>query len=336
MKFDKLVKVAVGDLAPDVRESFVLDPIRTVEECFKLSTRAVDHLGDVRGDGGACDGMSYLDHGVLLYAPSPYSNRQNFTVAHEFAHWLIEHNDFLIGWVADQDKPERILESLCDAIAQVLLLPDDLIDSAISHPIRAAQVVELQTQSSAGLPVCAIAAATRLRSPGAIVLIDRKTMQVTSSSVHPDADKGWPTVIPWPGETVPSGHFLASMVEETHDTRHSSWRNKWGRSEDYFVDAVATERLICAVFSADDIWGLSALPYLVDHQYVVRPKGAFQCCGEWREVRGYPCPRCGQGFCPLCGNCKCTKVASTEQKCSQCFTITPAHLLTDGRCEMCA
>ena len=336
MGFEKLVNIALRDLPSEIRESFALDPIRTLAERFKLSARSVQHLSETRGEGGACDGMSYLEHGVLLYAPSPNSNRQNFTVAHEFAHWLVEANDFVIGWVADQDQSQRVLESLCDAIAQALLLPADLIDAATSQPIRASQVVDLQAQSSASLPVCAIAVATRLGCVGAIVLIDRKTMEVTSSSVHPDADEGWPAVVPWPGEAVPENHFLAAMAVQAHETRHSFWRNRWGRREDYFIDAVAGQRQICAVFAGSDIWQTTQLPYLIDRTFVVRPTGAFQCCGEWREVKGFPCPRCGQGYCPVCGNCKCTKISAAEQTCKKCFTITPAHLLKDGLCENCA
>ena len=66
---------------------FALDPLETLRSDLKITVRAAEHLALMRDDGGACDGVSYLDDGVVLYAPSQWSKRQNFTLAHELGHW---------------------------------------------------------------------------------------------------------------------------------------------------------------------------------------------------------------------------------------------------------
>jgi len=59
---------------------------------MKLTVRAVDHLDDARADGGVCDGVSYLNDGVILYR-STGNRRENFTLAHELGHWLVDQAD---------------------------------------------------------------------------------------------------------------------------------------------------------------------------------------------------------------------------------------------------
>ena len=36
-----------------------------------------------------------------------------------------------------------------------------------------------------------------------VVVINRETRTVTYASIRPDDEHGWPTVFPWPGQTVP-------------------------------------------------------------------------------------------------------------------------------------
>lgn len=336
MMLERWVQRALRKLTAAQREHFALDPLRSLGDDHRFTVRAVEHLASRRDDGGGCDGTSFLEDNVILYAPSPNSKRQNFTLAHELGHWLVEQDSATLDWLADQDEPRALIESLCDAIAQRLLLPEDLIDHVVGRPIRAPDVVALFEQSAASLPVCAIAAAARLPQLGAVIVIDRRTMEVTSSSVHPHPEHGWPSIYPWPGEELPEGHSLRSIGSGETITRRSFWRNRWGKRADYYVDAIASDRAICAVLSDTDLWGVDTMPVLMDHDYVERPENAFQCCGEWRTVRGFPCPKCGRGYCPVCGNCRCTTVSSSEGQCRNCNTITPAHLLADGLCEICA
>ena len=66
--------------------------------------------------------MSFLDDGVILYAPTTNSRRQNFTLAHELGHWIVEQTkDFRLD--CRPSDPPALLESVCDQIAQRFCYP---------------------------------------------------------------------------------------------------------------------------------------------------------------------------------------------------------------------
>ena len=335
MRLEGWAKGALRHLPANAREHFVLDPLETLRSDLKLTVRAAEHLSLTRDDGGACDGVSYLDDGVVLYAPSQWNKRENFTLAHELGHWLVDRDDKLLDWLADQDQPSRILESVCDAIAQQLLLPDDLVRSAASSPVRAKDILELSDGSAASVPASAIAIAGLLPALGAAITIDSRTREVLSASVHPDPEKGWPAVFPWRGDVLPAEHALAELRDGATLTRKSFWRSKWGRREDFYIDAIGLPNRVVAILSATDIWRTETLSNLDSRTWDERLLGQVTCCGQTRQVRGFPCGTCGQFFCPACGSCSCTKRNANEAECSECHSLVGAHLLSIGKCELC-
>ena len=113
--------------------------------------------------------MFFLDGGVILYAPSPYSRRENFTLAHEYGHFLVAEQEDILDWLGDLSKPCRALESVCDRIASELLLPKSLIDQVVGGQVpRASHLVALYEASNASEPCCAIALANRLPGVAAV------------------------------------------------------------------------------------------------------------------------------------------------------------------------
>jgi len=336
MKLEGWAEGALRQLSAGVREHFALDPLETLRSDLKLTVRAAEHLTLMRDDGGACDGVSYLDDGVVLYAPSQWSKRQNFTLAHELGHWLVNRDDKLLDWLADHDEPTQILESVCDVIAQHLLLPDDLVRSIASSPVRAKDILELSDNSAASVPASAIAIAGQLPALGAAITINAQTREVLSATVHPDPEKGWPTVFPWRGDVLPAEHALASLRNGSTLTRKSFWRSKWGRREDFYIDAIGLPNRVIAILSSTDIWHTETLSNLDTRAWDQRRAGQVTCCGRTSQVRGFPCGNCGRFFCPICGNCNCTMRRANEGECDECHTLVPAHLLTDGKCENCA
>ena len=108
------------------QEHLALDPLDALTTRLGLAVRPVQTLSSSRDDGGFCDGMSFLDDGIILYAPTPNSRRQNFTLMHELGHWIVEKDQVLFDWIADQEDPAVLLETVCDRIAQRLLLPEAL------------------------------------------------------------------------------------------------------------------------------------------------------------------------------------------------------------------
>lgn len=336
MKLGPWIDRARAILDTPTREQFVLDPEIALTTELGLTVRAVETLSSSREDGGFCDGMSFLEDGVILYAPTPNSRRQNFTLAHELGHWIVEQDTGLFDWIADQSDPSALLETVCDQIAQRLLLPDALTNEILgSEVVRAQHVRDLYDASQASYQACAIAIGRHIHGLGAVVLISRYDGQVHHASIKPDPDDGWPKVYPWRGQVLPESHALRSFEPYSNFTRRITWRDSWHRTAEFYADAVADPQRIIAVLAGDDIWKVEPGYVVQPRDFDKRPLLHSYCCGQDRSFRGYPCPDCGQGFCPVCKDCGCDRRAKTEANCSGCFMVLQRHLLVDGLCENC-
>lgn len=332
---DRCVDRALRSLSEFDRRGFATDPAGLLRN-LGLAVRAVDQLAQKRDDGGACDGVSFLEDGVILYARTPFSRRENFTLAHELGHWLVDQVPELYDWLADQVDPGRMLETLCDRVAQRLLLPAETVNTVVGEdPIRSRHVLKLFEASEASVPVCAIALASRLRRLGAVVIVNRLDEQVQYASVRPDPEQGWPAVFPWPGQPVPAGHPFQRLRDGQVMTEKSFWRMPWNSHDDYYIDAIAIDKRIIAVFSEIDIWNAERLHLDQPRDFDRRPLLEMHCCGRTRTVRGYPCPTCRHGFCPNCGKCRCDRSSQRERPCAQCSLHFQPHLLVNDLCEEC-
>lgn len=336
MKLDRWADHAISVLDDATRREFALDPLSTLKNHLGLNVRAVDTLSSSRADGGFCDGMSFLDDGVVLYAPTPNSRRQNFTLAHELGHWIVDRDSGLFDWIADQADPAAVLESMCDQIAQRLLLPDGLVESVVgAAPVRARHVQDLFDQSQASRQACAIGISRQIAGLGAVVLIDQVDGHVDHASIKPDPDEGWPEVFPWRGQVLDANHPLRAATTGTSLTRRMLWRDSWGRSAEFYVDAVIGERQITAVLAGSDVWQLDHMQVLQRREFDARPTQSVYCCGQQRTFRGYACANCNEGYCPSCKRCRCERSAQRETNCVVCNSLVQTHLLQNGTCELC-
>lgn len=333
MDLDILARQALANLPNQTRDLLAADPPGALAQ-LGLQVVAVDEVKPQRGDAGACDGTSFLDDGVILYARTPNSRRENFTLAHELGHFLIDQTDVVIDALADEDHAPELLETLCDRIAHRLLMPAAAVEQALSGgTVCADAVVRLHEHTQASWPVCAIALAERLPCVGAVIVVQDSA--VIFASVHPDPVQGWPTVVPWRGHPIPAGHPLKSLAPNARFTRLSFWENLWGSRERFYIDAAYEGRRVIAVLSERDLWGCERLHLDPGVAFDSRPAWTITCCGVTREVRGYPCPTCGHGYCPTCKQCRCEKAAAQEVACTGCFLTFAPHLLVDGLCEDC-
>jgi hypothetical protein len=336
MNVVECVDRSLAVLSDTARVGFAVAPIDTLTTELGLAVTAVEHLTQSRDDGGACDGVSFLEDGVILYAPTPTSRRQNFTLAHELGHWLVEQADGVYDWLADQDDAGRILESLCDRIAQRLLLPDDAARAVIGDgPIRARHVLELYSSAQASRPVCAIALSKFLPGLGAIAIISRYTREVEHASIQPDSEQGWPTVYPWRGQELNDSHALLQVAPGAALTRRMTWNTPWNTQAEFYVDAIGGQDRVVAVFSHVDVWDCEAFHAPLEREFDARLLLRGTCCGQAFERRGYPCSNCLEPFCPKCGLCGCDRVAKREVVCMGCFLRFLPHLVVDGRCVEC-
>lgn len=336
MNIDACSELALEHVPLECRIELARRPKTAITEMFGLRVEATEHLALQHDNGGACDGATFLDDGVLLFAPTPHSKRENFTVLHELGHWLVEQREDILIWVADQEEDEKILETICDRIAQKLLVHPSEIQQIIGDgPIKAHHILELSKKSSASRPASAIALSQQLRSLGALVVIDSFTLAVTSSSVHPDPLRGWPKVIPWPGQSVSAGHPLANLESGESSTARMTWESPWGQREHFYVDAYADDKRIYAVFSDTDLWDATDFHPNADREYDGRLQLTGYCCGTTFTNRGYPCSTCRQPYCSECGRCKCDQELARNRTCPNCFISRPGHLFVDDLCHEC-
>ncbi|MFJ6347121.1 ImmA/IrrE family metallo-endopeptidase [Pseudarthrobacter oxydans] len=338
---EECVEAALARLTRKVRADFAADPKAVLRDGLGLKVRHAEHLSDQRGDGGACDGVSFLKDGVILYASTPQSRRENFTLAHELGHWLVDQTPAIYDWLVEQPDPNQELETICDRVAQRLLLADSDIDHVLGGaPVQARHVLDLYERSNASLPACAIALASKLPGLGAVLIIkagpDLGSAAVGYASVRADPERGWPKVYPWPGQSVPPGHPLRGIRAGGSIRRRSFWAMPWGVQADFYLDAVEVRGRWVAVLADTDLWGAEKFHPIAPREFDQRPEREVRCCGLTRRVRGYPCPKCDQVPCPDCGKCRCDRQDDELIMCAGgCFLKFRSHLLVKGLCEEC-
>lgn len=338
---DDCVEAALATLTPETLARFPADPLQTMRNDLGLKVHQAEHLTERRADGGACDGLSFLKDGVVLYARTPNSRRENFTLAHEVGHGLINQVPEIFDWLFEQRESKRMLETLCDRIAQRLLLAEPAITAVMgAGPLRAHHVIDLYESTQASLPVCAIALAARLPMVGAVVIADRpyqSEVVVRYASVHPDPERGWPKVYPWPGQAVPTAHPLRFLTRSPREPRQTFWATPWNGKVDFYMDAVAVNSTrSVAVLAEVDLWGAESFHPQMHRDYDERPQQDITCCGQIRSVRGFPCQTCGQVHCPVCGKCRCDRRNDELVACAgNCFLPFRPNLLVNRLCEDC-
>lgn len=107
------------------------------------------------------------------------ARRENFKLAHELAHHLVDDDGDCPSWLADQPDPLRLLEEVCDLIATEVLIPQETITTVLGgHPPSAQTVASLHDTTVAFRTACAIAVANKLPCDGFVLLAERGTNEV--------------------------------------------------------------------------------------------------------------------------------------------------------------
>ena len=187
-------------------EQIAAHPEAALTEVFGITVVATTEF-DRRGAGGWCDGVSLLDGNKILYRPTQ-SRRENFTLCHELGHYLAESNNDCLDWLGDLADSERVLESLCDAIAARLLIPNALRTAALADGPSAEALVQLFETTNASRSACAVAVANALPAEGFVALVDAEA----PGSVFFGARTADTRPYAWAGEAIPQSHPLARLT----------------------------------------------------------------------------------------------------------------------------
>lgn len=304
----------VTTVPPKIRAALGLEPADALVHHFGMRIVPLDQLRSSRGTGGWCDGVSFADDRVICFAPSPHSRRQNFTLLHEFGHFLANEDDDVLDWLADRSDPATDLERLCDAVAAQLLLPESTTTRVLDgYRPSPEHLQQLYSASEASEEVCAIALASRLSVRGAVLLIRRRTATVVFAS-----SSGWPPLLVPRGLEVPPHHPLRELgirqrwsgwttsdlrlavtepIQETPIPNLLQARAQAGRNR---TTAILLDTR--SIDGAEDYW---LAGHAFDPDRLCRRSSACPRCGHQSNPNTYPCEECGAPPCWQCGQCRC-------------------------------
>lgn len=252
--FREWVRQIVASVREDDRRDLAHDPKGAVVRRFGLQLR-VTAAPQVRGDGGWCDGMSFSQGNLVLYKESPYSKRENFTIMHELAHFLVRQYKSFAVWVADRPDTKPHIEEVCNAVAAELLLPTAFVVGVLDgKKPRARHLLTLVQRSEASREVCAIAIAPHLGCYGFAAIVSLNQAKIAFASRVPDTR-------PYPrrDDALPPGHPLLRLGPTRPVTATGWWPYPDGQPEQYYVDAVAEGHFGYALCAVDDLWGATDL-----------------------------------------------------------------------------
>lgn len=320
----------VATLERHVRDAVVAEPKSAIPVYFEIEVIARSEPIEPSGTDGECDGMSFLDDNVLYYKPTA-GDRENFTVTHELAHFLVDRDESAIDWLASQPDTSKLTERLCDAIASRLLIPDETITAAGATP-SGELVARLAATTRASDHVCAIRVAGCLTCAGFVAVVEPSRHAVVCASRREDTRP-----YAWQGDRVPAGHQLRTVEAGRPVSAESWWPYPDGSHSRYYLSAYRQNERVYAVFAEDDLWQAVAFHPPRETHEDTRPLQELRCrCGYLGAFHGYPCSECGEPFCPDCQSCRCTRRAENSNVCTLCMLSKPKHLIdAHGICVDC-
>ncbi len=325
-------RIANG-LDEHVRADLEEDPRTAIETHFGFTVQAARSFAQ-RGAGGWCDGMSETRTGVLLYRATP-GRRENFTLAHELAHHLLDLDYDAPSWIADQPDPARLVEEVCDEIASRLLIPEERIRWAIGDAKpSAATIAELYETTTASRTACMIAVASRLPCDGFALLVDPDDpTRVFTASRARETTRPYA----WKGNEIPGAHPLHRSVPSS--ACRGWWADWRGDRREYYMSTADVAGYLCAVLVENDLWQVDVLHTYVEVDEDRGNDAALSCpgCGFTGTTRWWPCSTCGVLPCPRCQKCECDRRERREKRdsCQSCLVSVRSHLLVDGLCDDC-
>jgi hypothetical protein len=262
-----------------------------------------------------------MNDGIIFYAPSPRSRRQNFTLLHEFGHLCVDGDDDVLDWLADRADPPTDLERLCDAIAAEILIPAPVITRLLAGSLpEPGHLRQLYAASSASEEVCAIALASRIPVRGAVLLIRRDTATVTFAASsgypflriprdllvpprHPLRDLG--TRQQWTGWTTPDLRVaLTDLPAKARESRFPHESMLRARAE---AGLRRTTAILLDIAKPGDPMEDRSRHVGGSPQDEARVLDLMACpaCGQASARSSHPCEDCGIPPCPACGRCRC-------------------------------
>jgi len=172
---------------PGALESLTADALATLG-----SWAGVDVvMTEERDVGGGCSvsGSYDFERGRLVVGRALSRGRRLFTVLHEFAHHLQQHDEECVRLLESEDDGGFALEDVvCVAFAAEILLPDQLVGEVFGPKgPTAATLVDLMDSSDASREACCVRATQRLRGQGYAMLCNKTGVSIftATNTIYP-------------------------------------------------------------------------------------------------------------------------------------------------------
>jgi hypothetical protein len=115
--------------------------------------------------------------------------RQRFTLAHEVMHFLIQQDDDLLSDLHEAYEGKELenqLEALCNLGAAEMLLPSEIVDTALVKKGQSPRLVPVLAEAQqVSEEVVIIALAERGPTPSIVLMAGSKPLRVYFSAKHP-------------------------------------------------------------------------------------------------------------------------------------------------------
>lgn len=268
----------------------------------------------------ACQLAGYYHHNppTITLHRSSTDGRDNFTVLHEFAHHLQQHDeDWALGVLAElTDFEANILqERVCDAFASAVLFPDDAVSAKMGTAITAKFLADLHRDSSASRSACCMKA-IEVAPAGTECLVVYTDASGAVLFARSNSDSLY--VVPFGSvqedfarlfEAASARGGQANGIAQA-GLRYSSGQTR----DDLNIDLALDWSGIFAFAVVTPLYKFGEQTWQPDEREC--NSGSCGALFSW-TADIVTCPKCGEPRCPDCSVCGCEKPASTV--CPVCF-----------------
>jgi Zn-dependent peptidase ImmA (M78 family) len=318
---DEDIFEALGRLHPELRLISASD----VELATRSDDCAVDAFYLPEALGGPC----------VVYRADVNRQRLRFTLLHELGHHLLETvaaelHDSIDQCAGPKGDCQAVEESVCQAFAGRVLIPDDLAASVLDgDQLRPRHVVEMYERSEASWMAVAVRLAEVEPTCSAIILMTERG-RVRFVAPSRSAFSTWRT---WrAGSAVQPNGPLATAFDRNAHSQAEIYRWGVGYPHAGFCDTLLTdEGLVIAVIGDKRSDGQFALLDEVAPSYVDRERWCAHCNEERTE--GW-CDLCSDRHCHQCGRCGCAPPPISNPRCNSCGLHEP-HRAGATMCVTC-
>ena len=317
------------------------DPCGVLDNWNDVDFRLVPETAPPQRDTLAADGTAcsvagaYIEstdptlRPIIQVARSPVAGRRSFTALHELGHHLQRTNLELAKTLWAETNIALLEDLACDAFAAAVLLPDTLVNAAITAAgPTAPNILDLYALGNASRSAVIVRAAQRLPAPGHVLLLNPDGT-VLFSSPH-----GLPPLAP--------GRDQSRVDTIARGLRTGSSR---GRGRFFYRDGITGDELFIQTANMDGYLLVVAVTDSAPWEGFTLPSkdvgpraGTYECdndgCAATYVSWEPRCPRCHVPPCTDCGHCNC-KTQAAERTCMTCFEVKAAAGFVGDRCADC-